>query len=222
MSSPRTSAYCSFPCRQSTGFRIRESTSSKCPTGKVETPLWSTHSPDQSINNCGEALQYLKNTVIADKITKHSQSAEAERHYNYPYAALEEALSNAVYHKGYDSREPIEVRVLPNRIEVLSHPGADRSISLEGLRTFRAVSRRYRNRRVGEFLKELHLTEGRNTVFIRYFVPFGITVPPIPYLKRTRNAPTSSPQFTPIRKAHQPRQRSHCNTLPRARARYSE
>ena len=112
-----------------------------------------------------EALQYLKNTVIADKITKHSQSAEAERHYNYPYAALEEALSNAVYHKGYDSREPIEVRVLPNRIEVLSHPGADRSISLEGLRTFRAVSRRYRNRRVGEFLKELHLTEGRNTGF---------------------------------------------------------
>ena len=27
------------------------------------------------------------------------------------------------------------------------------------------VSRRYRNRRIGEFLKELHLTEGRNTGF---------------------------------------------------------
>ena len=44
-------------------------------------------------------------------------------------------------------------------------PVPTRSISLEGLRTFRAVSRRYRNRRVGEFLKELHLTEGRNTGF---------------------------------------------------------
>lgn len=48
---------------------------------------------------------------------------------------------------------------------VLSHPGADRSISIEGLKSYRAVSHRYRNRRIGEFLKELHLTEGRNTGF---------------------------------------------------------
>ena len=33
------------------------------------------------------------------------------------------------------------------------------------LRNYRAASRRYRNRRIGEFLKELHLTEGRNTGF---------------------------------------------------------
>lgn len=91
--------------------------------------------------------------------------AEAQRCFNYPYAAVEEALSNAVYHKGYDIREPIEVRVLPDRMEILSHPGADRSISMEGLKNYRAVSRRYRNRRIGEFLKELHLTEGRNTGF---------------------------------------------------------
>lgn len=70
-----------------------------------------------------------------------------------------------MYHKGYDIREPIEVRVLPDNIEILSHPGADRSISMEGLKNYRAVSRRYRNRRIGEFLKELHLTEGRNTGF---------------------------------------------------------
>jgi ATP-dependent DNA helicase RecG len=70
-----------------------------------------------------------------------------------------------VYHKGYDIREPIEVRVLPDRIEILSHPGADRSISMEGLKNYRVSSRRYRNRRIGEFLKELHLTEGRNTGF---------------------------------------------------------
>ena len=34
---------------------------------------------------------------------------------------------------------------------------------MEVLKNYRAVSRRYRNRRIGEFLKELHLTEGRNT-----------------------------------------------------------
>ena len=38
-------------------------------------------------------------------------------------------------------------------------------MTLEGLRTFKVRSRRYRNRRIGEFLKELNLTEGRNTGF---------------------------------------------------------
>ena len=110
-----------------------------------------------------DALRYLRNNVIEEVVVKLPDRAESRRYFNYPYAAIEEALANAVYHKGYDTREPIEVRVLPDRIEILSHPGADRSISIANLRRFRAVSRRYRNRRVGEFLKELHLTEGRNT-----------------------------------------------------------
>lgn len=112
-----------------------------------------------------EALQYIRNSVLTERVHKLPDVAEANRYFNYPYAAIEEALSNAVYHKGYDIREPIEVRVLPDKIEILSHPGADRSISIEGLKNYRAVSRRYRNRRIGEFLKELHLTEGRNTGF---------------------------------------------------------
>lgn len=82
-----------------------------------------------------------------------------------PYAAIEEALANAVYHKAYDVREPIEVRVEADRIEILSFPGPDRSVTREGLKTYRVTNRRYRNRRIGEFLKELHLTEGRNTGF---------------------------------------------------------
>ena len=112
-----------------------------------------------------EALQYIRNVVITERVEKLSDVAEAKRYFNYPYAAIEESLSNAVYHKGYDIREPIDVRILPDKIEIVSHPGADRSISLENLKNFRAVSRRYRNRRIGEFLKELHLTEGRNTGF---------------------------------------------------------
>ena len=54
---------------------------------------------------------------------------------------------------------------MPDRIEIVSHPGADRSISIEGLKNYKVFNRRYRNRRIGEFLKELHLTEGRNTGF---------------------------------------------------------
>lgn len=45
----------------------------------------------------------------------------------------------------------------------MSSPGPDRSIRMEELRAGKAVSRRYRNRRIGEFLKELDLAEGRST-----------------------------------------------------------
>ena len=111
------------------------------------------------------ALRYIRNTIITEQVVKSPDKAEVERFFNYPYAAIEEALSNAVYHKAYDEREPIEVRVEKDMIEIISHPGPDRSVTLDGLRTFKVKSRRYRNRRIGEFLKELHLTEGRNTGF---------------------------------------------------------
>jgi ATP-dependent DNA helicase RecG len=88
------------------------------------------------------------------------ESAGGDR---FPYAALEEALVNAVYHRSYEEREPIEVRISPDELVVLSFPGPDGSIKLADLQAGRAVSRRYRNRRVGEFLKELELTEGRAT-----------------------------------------------------------
>ena len=96
---------------------------------------------------------------------KYPDRAEADRFFNYPYAAIEEALANAVYHKAYDEREPIEVRINKDKIEIISHPGPDRSVTLEGLKNYEVYSRRYRNRRIGDFLKELHLTEGRNTGF---------------------------------------------------------
>ncbi len=112
-----------------------------------------------------DALQYIRNTIITEKIVKHPDRAEADRFFNYPFAAVEEALSNAVYHRGYDEREPIEVRVENDRIEIVSFPGPDRSVTIEGLKNYRVSNRRYRNRRIGDFLKELHLTEGRNTGF---------------------------------------------------------
>ena len=112
------------------------------------------------------ALRYIRNTIITEQVVKVPDKAEANRFFNYPYAAIEEALSNAVYHKAYDEREPIEVRVEKDMIEIISHPGPDRSVTLEGLRTFKVRSRRYRNRRIGEFLKELHLTEGRNKYWL--------------------------------------------------------
>ena len=112
-----------------------------------------------------DALQYIRNVIITEKVVKHPDRAEADRFFNFPYAAVEEALSNAVYHRAYDEREPIEVRVENDRIEIVSFPGPDRSVTIEGLKSYRVSNRRYRNRRIGDFLKELHLTEGRNTGF---------------------------------------------------------
>ena len=50
-------------------------------------------------------------------------------------------------------------------IEIVSFPGPDRSVTQEGLKRYKVSNRRYRNRRIGDILKELHLTEGRNTGF---------------------------------------------------------
>jgi len=62
---------------------------------------------------------------------------------------------NAIYHRSYEIREPIEILISSEDLVVLSFPGPDRSIQLADLKKGKAVSRRYRNRQIGEFLKEL-------------------------------------------------------------------
>jgi len=110
-----------------------------------------------------DVLAFIKNSVIAEKVSKTAEKAEAIRIFNYPYAAIEEILCNAVYHKSYQIAEPVTVRVERKQIVITSCPGPDRSISSEDLDSRHLVARRYRNRRIGDFLKELKLIEGRNT-----------------------------------------------------------
>lgn len=116
-----------------------------------------------------DALLYIKNYVIKEKVIKKSDKAEAERYVNYPYAAIEEILANAVYHRSYQINEPITVRISPTSIEITSFPGFDRSISDENISKYDFRARIYRNRRIGDFLKELKLIEGRNTGFPNAF-----------------------------------------------------
>ena len=109
-------------------------------------------------------LSYLKTNVIKEKIIKQKNDARSYRFFNFPYQALEEAIVNALYHRDYKEREPVEITIEPDRISVLSYSGPDRSISMDAIREAKNLrSRRYRNRRLGEFLKELNLTEGRAT-----------------------------------------------------------
>ena len=110
-----------------------------------------------------DAIAYITRNYLKETVIKHPDRPEAQRFWNFPRAAIEESVVNAVYHRSYEIREPVEVRITREDLLVLSFPGPDRSIKLDDLRQGRAVSRRYRNRRIGEFLKELDLTEGRST-----------------------------------------------------------
>lgn len=109
-------------------------------------------------------LDYLRTNVIKERIIKVRDKQEPVKFFNYPYAALEESVTNALYHRDYRLYEPVEITIEPNRISILSHSGPDRSISKEAIQQAKSLrSRRYKNRRLGDFLKELGLTEGRAT-----------------------------------------------------------
>lgn len=107
------------------------------------------------------ALAYIRASIVQEHVEKIEGQAEAVRYYNYPYSAIEEALANAVYHKNYELREPIEINVRLDQIEILSHAGPMPPLTKDDLKKERIVSRKYLNRRIDDFLRELHLTEGK-------------------------------------------------------------
>ena len=116
-----------------------------------------------------DSLSYLKNYVLTEATLKESDKAESVKIMNYPFAAVEEILANAVYHRSYQVNEPITVRITPASMEITSFPGFDRSITDEAIANYEIRARIYRNRRIGDFLKELRLIEGRNTGFPNAF-----------------------------------------------------
>ncbi|PSL02233.1 RNA-binding domain-containing protein [Cecembia rubra] len=115
---------------------------------------------DQMINR---TLEYLRINVLRQKTTKVKEQAESLKVWNYPYQAMEEIIANALYHRDYQTREPVEIRIYPDQIMVINYGGPDRSIRLSEFKKGAVFPRRYRNRRLGDFLKELDLTEGKAT-----------------------------------------------------------
>lgn len=130
-----------------TGVNIKE----KKFTGPIQAQLY-------------DALNYIESFFIVEQYEKRSDSILTKKSFNYPMEAIKELLANAVYHKSYQIQEPITVTITNTYMEIKSFPGLDRSISDENIAKLMIRSRKpYRNRRIGNFLKELHLTEGRNT-----------------------------------------------------------
>ena len=111
------------------------------------------------------SLAYLKKEVIRTEVRKITGQAESKTISNYPYNALEEIISNALYHKGYADESPVEIQVFPDKVTILSYPGPMPPIKNYDLQQRSVVARVYRNRRIGDFLKELDLTEGKSTGF---------------------------------------------------------
>ena len=79
------------------------------------------------------------------------------------YNALEEAVVNAVFHKSYKDDVPVNIRIYTDHIEIINYPGPDKWIDMDKFSKGKIRSRKYRNRRIGEFLKELDLSEKQGT-----------------------------------------------------------
>lgn len=111
-----------------------------------------------------ECLAYLEN-LSGRQIQKLAGQIQATHWVGYPALALREALVNAVYHRSYEGNpEPIKVYLYSDRMEVISYPGPVPGIEarhLDGNASLPPVPAR--NRRIGEWLKELKLAEGRGT-----------------------------------------------------------
>ena len=111
-----------------------------------------------------DTMNALKVNVIRKSIRKQKFDEHSIPTFTYPYQALEEAVVNSLYHRDYQDREPVEITVEPDKISILSFSGPNHTISMDAIHEGKLLrSRRYRNRRLGEFLKELDLTEGRST-----------------------------------------------------------
>ncbi len=130
------------------------------PNNFIEVPVIKGSVPEM-INR---TMQKLQDMVILEKVTKVNYQMEAIRRFNYPYQALEEAVVNAFYHRDYMSYQSIIIEIEPELIRIISYPGIDRSVSQRDIeRGERFSTRYYRNKRLGEFLKELDLSEGKCT-----------------------------------------------------------
>ena len=123
------------------------------------------------VDQLRDCLNYLEN-FSTYHLQKQRDRSQVRGWVSYPLPALRETLVNAVYHRSYDvdQPEPTKVHLYPNRVEVISYPGPVPGIEARHLvpnAQPRAVPAR--NRRIGEFLKELGLAEGRLTGLPRVF-----------------------------------------------------
>lgn len=113
----------------------------------------------QQLRDCVRSLKER----VSQRVQKVPGRAESETWVSYPFAAIEEAVGNAVHHRDYQSREPTKIFLHHDRMEIVSYPGPVPGLEREHFDAGATPPIPARNRRVGELLKELRLVETRYT-----------------------------------------------------------
>ena len=128
-----------------------------------------------------DCLRYLEGLSLAH-LRKERDRSQVRGWVSYPHVALREALVNALYHRAYraDVVEPTKVYLYPNRIEVISYPGPVAGIERRHLDSNEVPPVPARNGRIGEFLKELKLAEGRLTGLPKIYDAMAKNGSPVP------------------------------------------
>ena len=112
-------------------------------------------------------MDYIKSNVLKEHVRKISGRQEAERFWNYPYDAIEEAVVNSVYHRDFLQHEPIEITIEPSGISILNCPGPDRSISKEDIEKGDMLkSRRCRADKILDDRIDYYLVNGEYVVIL--------------------------------------------------------
>ena len=134
------------------------------------------------VDQLRDCLNCLEN-LSTFHLQKQRDRSQVRGWVSYPLPALRETLVNAVYHRGYDvdQPEPTKVWLYPGRIEVVSYPGPVPGIESRHLVPDAQVPPApARNRRIGEFLKELGLAEGRLSGLPKVFHAMEANGSPVP------------------------------------------
>lgn len=110
-----------------------------------------------------DCMNYLEN-LSPKQLHKQRDRSRVLGWVGYPLQAIRETLVNALYHRSYDQDqpEPVKVYLYPGRLEITSYPGPVPGIEMDHLKpdgNLRPVPAR--NRRIGDFFKELKLAERR-------------------------------------------------------------
>ena len=110
-----------------------------------------------------DCMTYLENLSV-NHLQKREHRSQIREWVSYPVQAIQETLVNALYHRSYDvpHPDPTKVYLFPDRVEIISYPGPVPGVKREHFEpgvTFKGAPAR--NRRIGEFLKELKHAEMR-------------------------------------------------------------
>jgi ATP-dependent DNA helicase RecG len=100
---------------------------------------------------------------LTSRVTKRADRPESEEVWAWPREAVEEVISNAVFHRGYDDPSATRVQVFPDKLRITSYPGPVPGLRREDLDADDRPAVPYRNRRIRDLLRDLSLVEAGGT-----------------------------------------------------------